>query len=300
MLGAKVPKPLRDWANARFPAAVAAYRDALLTANQLRTVNDRFRSLEQAVHAKAGSAQTVHTWECSVFSQNGEDGILMNLFGRIGADSCLAVEFGCGNGSECNSANLVIGFGWAALLLDADRSNVDKARRFFDRRLGAAMQRVTVEEALVTPENVGELVGRGSSEPDLLSIDIDGNDYWVWSALTDVRPRVVVIEYNASFGREQAVTVAFDAEFDRYARHPSGYYHGASLEALRRLGARQGYRLVGCDSAGVNAFFVRDDIAGDLPRLTSAEAFVPMRERAHVTEVEQFDLIRHLPLVEAQ
>ena len=91
---------------------------------------------------------------------------------------------------------------------------------------------------------------------DLLSIDIDGNDYWVWNAI-DGQPRLVVIEYNSSFGPDRAVTIPYDPSFDRFQHHPFGIYHGASIAALAKLGAAKGYALVGGDSNGVNAFFVR-------------------------------------------
>jgi hypothetical protein len=202
---------------------------------------------------------------------------------------------------ECNSNNLALGFGWSGLLLDWDELNVAKARRFLGASLGHNAQRVEVRQELVTPENINALVREAmgdSAELDLLSIDVDGNDYWIWAAVEGSPARVVVVEYNSTFGPERAVTVQFDREFDRNAKHPSGYYHGASLEALRRLGTSRGYQLVGCDSAGVNAFFVRADLAGGLPVLSSSQAFVPIRERAAVAPAEQIRLIGHLPLVE--
>ena len=117
-------------------------------------------------------------------------------------------------------------------------------------------------------------------EIDLLSIDIDGNDLWVWEAVARTSARVVVVEYNASFGPDRSVSVPYDPDFDRMARHPSGYYHGASVTALARLGARKGYVLAGCDSNGVNAFFVRGDCAPEIvPPADPAEAWRPLRER---------------------
>jgi hypothetical protein len=262
---------------------------------------DRMRSLERGVYGSLGAGVDIQDWECSVYSQNGEDGILMHLFSRIGATSGRFLEFGCGNGVECNSNNLSLGFGWGGLLLDWDELNVAKATRFLRGELANRAARVVVRRELVTPDNVNALISEalaGESELDLLSIDVDGNDYWIWEAVEGRPARVVVVEYNSTFGHDRAVTVEFDREFDRNEKHASGYYHGASLEALRRLATARGYQLVGCDSAGVNAFFVRSDAAGGLPALASAEAFVPIRERAAVALGDQFEVISHLPLIE--
>ena len=132
----------------------------------------------------------------------------------------------------------------------------------------------------------------------MLSIDIDSTDYWIWEALTVINPRVVVIEYNASFGISLSVTVPYQLNFNRYEFHPSGYYHGASLHALNALALRKGYALVGCDTAGVNAFFVRQDLAEEnLTVLTPEAAFYEdMRRNRFHTSDEQFELIQHLRL----
>lgn len=135
-------------------------------------------------------------------------------------------------------------------------------------------------------------------EIDLLSIDIDGNDYWVWKAMTAIRPRVVVIEYNSSFGPDRSVTVAYDPSFRRYEKHPSGLYYGASLQALNKLAAQKGYFLAGCDSAGVNAFFVRDDLADrGIAKIEVSRAFVPQYDRIVEQDLDQqFAAIQALPL----
>jgi hypothetical protein len=276
-------------------------RKALAEIKRLRHLDERLRSLECAVHVGVAADPGIHAWEFSAYSQGGEDGILLHLFTRIGASSFRFLEFGCGNGAECNSANLALGFGWGGLLLDADIVNIEKARRFFAAKLGPGTERVIIQREMVTPTNINPLISQAlarSFELDLLSIDVDGNDYWIWEAVEGSVARVVVVEYNATFGPDRAVTVEFDEAFDRNAKHESGYYHGASLEALRRLGVARGYQLVGCDSGGVNAFFVRADCAGGLPSLSSHDAFVPLHERAGLALPDQFKVISHLPLIE--
>ncbi len=224
----------------------------------------------------------INAHELKVFSQNGEDGILLYLFSKIGSVSNTFVEFGIGDGSECNTADLSINFGWRGLLMDCESRNVNAARRFYDDELRTASDRIQIIECMVTAENINDVLATNGfqGEIDLLSIDIDGNDYWVWKAIDVVNPRVVVCEYNACFGCDRAITVAYDPVFDRRAKHPSLLYFGASLPALTALAKTKGYVLAGCDQHGVNAFFVRQDLAeGCIQALTPAEAYYPLRDR---------------------
>jgi len=238
-----------------------------------------------------------------VYSQNGEDGLIAFIFSRIGVTDRRFVEFGIGDGRECNSANLVRHFGWSGLMLEARPSDVRKAVAHYERfRRADGNPAVTVSSCRVTVDNIDDAIERGgvTGEIDLLSIDIDGNDYWIWEAIDIVRPRVVVIEYNASFGR-RAITVPYDPGFARFRKHATGWYHGASLAALAKLGERKGYDLIGTDHLGVNAFFIRRDVPkGDLSVVGSDEAYRPQRKRLMVaTEEEQLAAIAHLPTVDA-
>jgi hypothetical protein len=162
---------------------------------------------------------------------------------------------------------------------------------------------VIVEQAFLTRENLNELLARHgfADELDVLSIDVDGNDAWLLEIVA-ARPRLAVIEYNASFGPERAVTVPYDPDFRRYAAHESGFYYGASLAALERIAARRGYRLVATDPSGVNAFFLRNDLdAPGIPTLPASRAFRPNRGRVRHKKLSteaQFELIANLPLVE--
>ena len=129
----------------------------------------------------------------------------------------------------------------------------------------------------ITRDNINDLIRRNGVSGDigLLSVDIDGNDYWVWERIDCVSPAIVITEYNARFGAERAVTVPYDANFRRGTAHHSMIYYGASLRALTQLGNQKGYALVGCNSAGNNAFFVRRDLVrGLLKERSVAESFV--------------------------
>lgn len=255
------------------------------------------RASHPSLVADAGGVEALRNAELRVHSQNGEDGILAHLLGRIGPTTREVVEFGVGDGTECCAANLVLTFGWSALLLEASERDATAARAFYrDRAAG----RVLVEHVAVEPDNIDALLsGRVAPVFDVLSVDIDGNDYWVLDALAVVRPRVIVVEYNASFGPERSVTIPYTRGFSRYDAHVSGFYHGASLAALARLGERKGYVLAGCDSRGANAFLVDAEAAAGVIEPASPEpAFVPLFERSHLTVEEQFRQIAHLPLVE--
>lgn len=163
--------------------------------------------------------------------------------------------------------------------------------------------------AFVTRENIDQLLEENgvTGEIGLLSIDIDGMDYWVWKAIEVVDPAIVVIEYNYRFGSEDAVTVPYRPDFDRREAHHSILYYGASLEALAELGREKGYALVGVESHGLNAFFVRRDLLPDtLREVTAAEAFrVGGFDEAHDEHGRRFRmsyedekrLVRNLPLV---
>ena len=169
-------------------------------------------------------------------SQNGEDGILEAIFALVGTTNRYFVEFGVEDGRVCNTRRLRER-GWSGLQMDPrDPPGRGVAREF------------------VTAENIEALLEKHGVPPvfDLLSIDIDGNDYWVWKAIRARRARVVVVEYNATVPPSESRTIVYDPAF----RWDGTDYFGAGLRALEKLGREKGYALVGCDSRGVNAFFV--------------------------------------------
>jgi len=214
-----------------------------------------------------------------LYAQNDEDGIIQEIFRRIGTTNRTFIEFGVGTGVECNTAKLLVE-GWRGLWIEADPLRAGSIRRNFE--LPLEERRLTLLESLVTAENVNAQFAQGGvdGEIDLLGIDIDYNDYWVWRAVTAVRPRVVVIEYNASLRPPLSLTVPYDP----HGSWDGSNFYGASLEALVRLGAAKGYRIVGCSIAGVNAFFVREDLCGGkfLEPATAEEHYEPPRHYFHL------------------
>ena len=234
-------------------------------------------------------------------SQWGEDGILHYIFAEVGRDSRTFVEFGIQSGRECNAAHLALSEGWSGLFIEGDPRFAASAREYYAMMLGPNASRVQVVNSFITVENINRVLSEAHVEGtlDLLSIDIDGNDYWVWEAISVVQPRVVAIEYNGAFGPVQALTIPYNPDFQRSSLG-NGMYYGASLAALAKLGSRKQYSLVGCGSNGINAFFVRRDLVGSrLREISVKDAFRPhFGLSRELTLEQQFDLVRKLPLIE--
>lgn len=266
-----------------------------------RKVQRKWRRKDKSPPPAAASVSGagLERYEYSLFSQNGEDGIIRFLFSEIGFESRYLVEFGFG-AVQCNSLRLILHEGFKGLLMDGSRENCD----FFN--IAASQRGLTGVAAVCTfldRDNLEKIiVDHGiPAEIDFLSLDVDGNDYWFWETLNCASPRIVCIEYNAGIGPTLSWTVPYDAEFERFAKHPSGFFHGASLQALESLGRRKGYRLIGADSTGTNAFFLRDDIdAPQIPTLTAAEAYRPHANwlGRGFSETEQLQIMRTMPYVE--
>lgn len=198
-----------------------------------------------------------------VFSQFEEDGKLLYLFALIGMTRKTFVEIGADDGINSNAANLYFHFGWDGLFLEANAESVRRGKDFYRKTPHPWHFPPRFVHAKVTPENVNQLIGDAgfSGEIGLLSIDIDGHDYWVWEALSVINPQVVIIETHVEFGLRNIV-VPYDADAVSPLRHP--LYHGASPVAMVHLARRKGYRLVGANELGFNFLFVRNGLADDL------------------------------------
>ena len=209
-----------------------------------------------------------------VYSQNDEDGLIQEIFKRIGSKDKTFIEFGVETGAECNTAKLLLE-GWRGLWIDGSSQYVNAIRGSLASFIND--KRLSVTEAVVTAENVNSLFSKAgfTGDIDFLSVDIDFNDYWVWKAVDVVKPRVLAIEYNPIFRPPMSVVVPYDPR----QKWDGTNYGGASLEALVRLGRTKGYSIVGCSFSGVNAFFVRDDLYGDhfVQPATAEEHYEPTR-----------------------
>ena len=215
--------------------------------------------------------------EFKVFSQFGDDGIIQYLIHALGPLETRFIEFGVEDYSESNTRFLLLNDNWRGLVIDGSRDNVERILRSEDYW----RHDLTAVVAFIDRDNINALFRENgfAGAVGLLSIDIDGNDYWVWEAIDSVEPALVICEYNAVFGASRAVAVPYQPAFQRTAAHFSNLYWGASLKAFCLLAARKGFALVGTNSAGNNAFFVRTDRLGPLRPLSCEEGFVDSRFR---------------------
>lgn len=192
-----------------------------------------------------------------VFSQNDEDGYLLYIFSLIGTTNRYCVEICAGNGIQCNTANLIINHGWYGLLFDGNQDLIKEGKNFYSQCKDTFCLPPKLIHSWITKDNINQLItdNNFSGEIDLLSLDMDGIDYWIWEAIECITPRVVVLEYQDIWGPDKSVTIPYQpnfvAEFGEYGPD----YCGASLSAFVKLGKEKGYRLVGCNKYGFNAFF---------------------------------------------
>jgi hypothetical protein len=178
------------------------------------------------------------------------------------------VEIGSDDGVNSNSANLYFNFGWHGLFIDGNKLSIGRGIRFFAKFPHPWFYKPKFLCSMVTRENVNELIENAGyrDEIGLLSIDIDGNDYWVWDAITVIKPQVVIIETHNEFGMNNIV-VPYDAEYKYPGKHPD--YHGASPVAMTKLARKKGYRLVGANELGFNFIFVKNGLAEhELPEVS--------------------------------
>lgn len=203
-----------------------------------------------------------------VFSQFEEDGLLLYIFALIGMENKVFVEFGSDDGVNSNSANLYFNFGWHGLFIDGNEKAIKRGRKFFSKYPHSWFHQPTFVCDMVKRENINQIIsGAGfQGKIGLLSIDIDGNDYWLWDAIDVVDPEVVIIETHNEFGMNNIV-VPYDANYIYPGKHP--VYHGASPVAMTKLAHKKGYRLVGSNQLGSNFIYVKNGLADEyLPEVS--------------------------------
>jgi hypothetical protein len=238
-----------------------------------------------------------------VFSQMGEDGIIEWLVQNLPIRSERFIEFGVEDYVESNTRYLLRNRNWRGLVLDASVKNIESIKNdelFWKHD-------ITARSAFITKENINEIIAQCgyAGGIGLLSIDIDGNDYWVFEAIDVVEPDIVICEYNAVLGDVHALTIPYDPAFQRGIAHYSLLYFGASIRALERAAARKGYALVGSNGAGHNAVFVRADLASRLSiedRRALPSLFRESRNEdgslSHVGGLDRAALIAHMPVLD--
>ena len=201
--------------------------------------------------------------EFKVYSQLGEDGIIAFLISKISVPNQIFIEFGVENYTESNTRFLLKYFNWKGLVIDSSKKNID----YINNDEIMWKNGITAIQAFINKDNINEIISSYTKEKDigLLSIDVDGNDYWIWKSLEVVHPRIVICEYNNLFGGDLLLTVPYDPLFAREKYHYSHLFFGSSIAALKHLASDKGYLYIGSNSSGNNAFFVRKDLASQIP-----------------------------------
>ncbi|QHW00501.1 hypothetical protein [Spirosoma endbachense] len=246
--------------------------------SRIKSDNSETRLLLGAVLAKnVSSLKSFQEAEFKVFSQFGDDGIIQFLLNKLTFSNDKFIEFGVENYEEANTRFLLMHNNWQGLVIDGSQTNITYIKNdpiYWRHDLTAVYSFITVE-------NINQILADNgfAGKVGILSIDIDGNDYWVWKAITVVDADVVIVEYNSIFGSERAITIPYKSDFSCMSAHYSGLYFGASLSALCELGNEKGYSLIGCNQAGNNAYFLKNSLLEGFQPMSPEEGFVKSRFR---------------------
>jgi hypothetical protein len=207
---------------------------------------------------KKKKESNISSYEFSIFSQWGDDGIIDYLINNLDIKNKSFIEFGVQDYTECNTKFLLMNKNWKGLIIDEAENLINKIKNSdiywrFD---------LTAIKSFITKNNINNIFKENNfvGQVGLLSIDIDGNDYWIWDSINCVDPEIVIIEYNSRLGFEKAITIPYREDFERKKAHYSNIYYGASLKALINLGKKKNYIFIGCNSAGNNAYFIKSNL----------------------------------------
>lgn len=242
--------------------------------------------------------------EYKVFSQWGEDGIIQYLINNIDISNKTFIEFGVENYTESNTRFLLINNGWSGLVIDGSEENINYIKNdpiYWTYNL-------KTDCSFITAENINEIFVKNgiSGKIGLLSIDIDGNDYWVWKNINVIDPDIVICEYNPRFGKEKAVTIPYRPDFLRHKAHYTGIYFGASIKALNNLAESKGYDIVYANEA--NLFFIKKELCNEIVKKRDVESlyrknnYQDSRDKDgvlnRISYEEEQEIIWSLPLIE--
>lgn len=243
------------------------------------------------INNKKDRIETLDEVEFQVFSQRGEDGIIQYLINKIEIPNKIFVEFGVETYTESNTRFLLINNNWSGLVIDGSKDHIN----FIKSDYIYWKYDITAVQSFITKDNIDKLISDYTKIEDIgvLSVDIDGNDYWVWEKIETIKPRIVICEYNSAFGDSKKVTVPYKSDFVRSKEHYSDLYFGTSLAALCDLGEQKGYDFIGTTRAGVNAYFIRKDLSSNFKTFTSQEGFNESDNRDSKNEKGELSFLRH-------
>lgn len=223
------------------------------------------------INNKKENIDSLDEVEFQVFSQRGEDGIIQYIINKIEIPNRIFIEFGVETYTESNTRFLLLNNNWSGLVIDGDPKNI----KFIKEDFIYWKYDITAIQSFITKDNINELISSYTSVEDvgLLSVDIDGNDYWVLEAIDCIKPRVLICEYNSAFGAEKKLSIPYKSDFVRSNAHYSELYFGASLNAFCHIAEKKGYDFIGTTKAGVNAYFVRKDLSSPFKKYTAINGY---------------------------
>jgi len=220
---------------------------------------------------------------------------LLFIFAALGIVRGVFIDIGSADGIKSNCANLALNFGWNGVFIDGSEKNILRGREFYACHPDSWAYPPRFVRATIKRENINEVLTEAEvpKDVDFMSIDIDGNDYWVWDAITCIRPKVVMAETHIEFGLK-SIVVPYDPDYVYPGRHPD--YYGASPVAMTKLANRKGYRLVGANDYGFNTIYVQNGLAEDIfPEVSVAEV---LRHSRNAERFKLFEPIKDWEYVE--
>ena len=251
-------------------------------------------------------SKSINDYEFKIFSQFGDDGIIQYLIKNISVENEIFIEFGVEDFLESNSRFLMMNNNWAGFVMDGSEDMMNSLKN----QLWYWQYSLTRKAVFIDKENINELLANtGFSNIGLMSIDLDGNDYHILAEIdfSKLNPSILILEYNSVFGKERPITVAYDKTFNRTNAHYSNLFWGASLSALNYAASKKGYSLIGCNLAGVNAYFIKTSLLNDnVKELSIEEAFRESKHResrnkdyslSYLAGKERIEMIRDLEVI---
>lgn len=233
--------------------------------------NEKLNALQQKMFMlqQAAASVDIKDYGFSIYSESDEDGLLLSIFSKIGFTNKKFVDVGGGSSLYgSNTANLILNHGFDGLIIEGEEENSKVLRRLYGNNETTLHCPPNIITKYVTIENVNQLLQENKieGEIDLLSIDIDSIDYWVWNELTVATPRVIIVEFQCILNEDESISVpkSFDGTvFHQIGDRRYGIYNSASLKAFNKLAQTKGYRLVATSQLGFNAIFIKEDLAKD-------------------------------------
>lgn len=258
---------------------------------------------------KLKKIEKIQDIEFKIFSQFGDDGIIQFLIDELQIDYEYQnfIEFGVEDYSEANTKFLLLNNNWSGLILDSSNENIENIKKsnfFWKFELEAI-------ECFVNKENINSIITNSNiykKKIGILSIDIDGNDYWVWKEINVIDPLIVIVEYNSTFGFEKKISIPYKQDFERSKAHHSNLYWGASIEALKFLAKQKGYKFLTTNTAGNNAYFIKENIFDkiklDLKKNTYQSKFRESRDesgkKTFINYDKRLSIIGHLEVEDVE